>query len=116
MAFSENITFIIITVIVAAAAAGGDDERKKEKEKELCEIFVLNREVFCRSAKTFMYCCAGATDSPTKKEHDWRSPAVGLCRTSIKNPGSYGQGTGVPAKLLNLFLSGSLFFTRIFFY
>lgn len=33
MAFSENITFIIITVIVAAAA-GGDDERKKEKEKD----------------------------------------------------------------------------------
>lgn len=36
MAFSENITFIIITVIVpaAAAAGGGDDERKKEKEND----------------------------------------------------------------------------------
>lgn len=37
MAFSENITFIIITVIVtaaAAAAAGGDDGRKKEKKKD----------------------------------------------------------------------------------
>lgn len=40
----------------------------------------------------------------------------GLVQDFNKNPGSYAQRTGAPAKLLNFYLSGRLFFTRIFFY